>query len=204
MSEATQLQPGQKVPNFTMKTYDPVKGDFGSVSLEQQIKNKRWTVLVFYPADFTFVCATEFAALAERHEQFLKMGCDVVTVSTDTPFTHLAWQQNEKELANVKYAMAADHNGAVAKLFNVYTEPDALALRGTFVISPEGVLMNAEVNFFNLGRNMDELLRKVSANIFLAKNPADVCPAKWQTEGDKTLKPSAKMVGKVHEALQGK
>lgn len=202
MSEMhSDLKLGQKVPNFEMSTYEPTKGDFGKLSLDEQIKKKRWTILVFYPADFTFVCATEFAALAERHKQFLEMNCDIVTVSTDTPFTHLAWQQNERELAHVKYTMAADHNGNVSRLFGVYTEADGLALRGTFIISPEGVLMNSEVNFFNLGRNMDELLRKMKANLYLAKNPAEVCPAKWQDAGDKTLKPSAKLVGKVHEAL---
>lgn len=203
MSEThTELQLGKKVPNVEMSTYEPAKGDFGKFSLEEQIKKKRWTILVFYPADFTFVCATEFSALAERHTQFLKMKCDIVTVSTDTPFTHLAWQQSERELAGVKYTMAADHNGNVSRLFGVYTEGDGLALRGTFIISPEGVLLNSEVNFFNLGRNMDELLRKMKANLYLAKNPAEVCPAKWQDAGDKTLKPSAKMVGKVHEALR--
>src|ERR1035437_7758309 len=129
MSEMhSDLKLGQKVPNFKMSTYEQTTGDFGKFSLDEQIKKKRWTILVFYPADFTFVCATEFAALAERHKQFLEMNCDIVTVSTDTPFTHLAWQQNERELAHVQYTMAADHNGNVSRLFGVYTEEDGLAL----------------------------------------------------------------------------
>lgn len=196
-----QLKLGQKVPQIEMPTYEPTRGDFGKFSLDEQIKKKRWTALVFYPADFTFVCATEFAALAERHEQFLKLGCDVVTVSTDTEFTHLAWRNGEQALAGVAYTMAADHNGRVSRLFGIYDDASGLALRGTYIINPEGVLMNSEVNFFNLGRNMDELLRKLKANLYMSKNPAEVCPAKWQSEGDKTLTPSAKMVGKVHQAL---
>jgi len=134
----------------------------------------------------------------------VKLGCDVVTVSRDTQFVHLAWQRSEGELANVKYAMGADVKGDVGRIFGVLDEGSGLTLRGTFVVSPQGKLTNAEVNFFNLGRNMDELLRKVKANIYLATSPAEVCPAKWKSAGDKTLKPSAKMVGKVHEALAAK
>ena len=131
------------------------------------------------------------------------MGCDVVTVSTDTQFVHLAWKKSEKELANVKYPMAADPTGKVSRMFGVYDEGSGLALRGTFVINPEGVLLNSEVNFYNMGRNIDELMRKFKANIYMAKKTNEVCPSKWKEEGDKTLvNPGAKMVGKVHEALQ--
>ena len=131
------------------------------------------------------------------------MGCDVVTVSTDTQFVHLAWKKSEKELANVKYPMAADRTGKVSRMFGVYDEGSGLALRGTFVINPEGVLLNSEVNFYNMGRNIDELMRKFKANIYMAKKTNEVCPSKWKDEGDKTLvNPGAKMVGKVHEALQ--
>jgi peroxiredoxin (alkyl hydroperoxide reductase subunit C) len=130
------------------------------------------------------------------------MGCDVVTVSTDTQFVHLAWKKGEKELANVRYPMAADPTGRVSRTFGVYDEGSGLALRGTFVINPEGVLLNSEVNFYNMGRNIDELMRKFKANIYMAKKTNEVCPSKWKDEGDKTLvNPGAKMVGKVHEAL---
>ena len=133
----------------------------------------------------------------------MKMGCDVVTVSTDTQFVHLAWKKSEKELANVKYPMAADPTGKVSRMFGVYDEASGLALRGTFVINPEGVLLNSEVNFYNMGRNIDELMRKFKANVYMAKKTNEVCPSKWKDEGDKTLvDPGAKMVGKVHEALQ--
>lgn len=129
------------------------------------------------------------------------MGADIVTVSCDTKFVHLAWHTVEKELSEVKYQMGADTTGALAKMFGVYLEGAGLPLRGTFIISPDGTLMNTEVNFLNMGRNIDELMRKFKANIYLAKKDAEGCPAKWKEEGDVTLKPSEKMVGKVHEAL---
>jgi peroxiredoxin (alkyl hydroperoxide reductase subunit C) len=130
------------------------------------------------------------------------MGCDVVTVSTDTKFVHLAWREHEKELAKVMYPMGADPTGALSRTFGVLDETSGLALRGTFIINPEGILLGSEMNFYNLGRNIDELMRKFKANVYLAKKPSEACPSKWKDEGDKTLAPSAKMVGKVHEALQ--
>lgn len=129
------------------------------------------------------------------------MGAQVITVSCDTQFVHLAWQENEKELAQVKYPMGADPTGNLARTYGVYDDNTGLALRGTFIINPEGVLMNSEVNFYNMGRNIDELMRKFKANLYLSKKTDEGCPAKWKDEGDKTLKPSAKLVGKVHEAL---
>lgn len=132
------------------------------------------------------------------------MGCDVITISTDTQFTHLAWRKTEKELANVRYPMAADPNGRVSRLFGVYDEDTGLALRGTFLVNPDGKLVSAEVNFYNLSRNVDELMRKFKASIYMARKTNEVCPSKWRDDGDKTLKdPGAKMVGKVHEALVG-
>jgi alkyl hydroperoxide reductase subunit AhpC len=132
------------------------------------------------------------------------MGADIVTVSTDTQFVHLAWQKSEKELANVKYSMAADPTGTVSRMFGVYNEANGLDLRGTFLINPEGKLMSMEMHFYNVGRNIDELMRKFKANIYVSRKSNEVCPSKWKDEGDKTLvNPGAKMVGKVHEALQG-
>ena len=132
------------------------------------------------------------------------MGCDIITVSTDTQFSHLAWRNSEGELAKVNYSMGADPTGRLARMFGVYDENSGLALRGTFIINPEGTLLNSEVNFYNLGRNIEELLRKFKANIYMAKKASEVCPSKWKDEGDKTLTPSAKIVGKIHEALEGK
>lgn len=130
------------------------------------------------------------------------MGCDIVTVSTDTQFTHLAWRTSEKELSKVEYQMASDPTGQVSRMFGVYDEATGLALRGTFIINPEGMLLAAEVNFYNLGRNIDELMRKFKANLYMSRKTNEVCPSKWRDEGDVTLKdPGAKMVGRVHEAL---
>ncbi len=126
----------------------------------------------------------------------------MITVSRDTKFVHLAWQQAEKMLEKVKFPMGADPAGKVSQIFGVLDDESGLDLRGTFIINPEGVLLNSEVNFYNLGRNVEEILRKIAANIHLAKNPAEACPAQWKQEGDKTLKPSAKMVGKVADAMK--
>ncbi|MES0335420.1 MAG: peroxiredoxin [Candidatus Magnetobacterium sp. LHC-1] len=195
------LRVGQQVPDFKLETYEPAKGQFAEVSLEDLTEQGKWVVLVFYPADFTFVCATEFEAIAERYEEFKKLGAEVITISTDTKFVHLAWQRDEKSLANVKHIMGADHTAYVSRLFGVYNEANGLDLRGTFIISPDGILLNSEINFYNLGRNFDEVLRKLKANTYLSKHGEEACPAKWQKDGDKTLKPSADLVGKVFEAL---
>lgn len=195
------VQVGQTVPDFKLTTFDPATGGFGEFDLAAQRKAGKWTVLFFYPADFTFVCATEFAALGEVYPHICKLGAELVTVSTDTQFTHLAWQREEMELSAVKYPMGADRTGAVSRLFGVYDANGGNALRGTFIISPAGQLMASEVNFYNSGRNVEELCRKLEANVFLAKNPSDACPAKWKHSGDVTLKPSAAMVGRVHQAV---
>lgn len=191
---------GQIVPNFEMEAYDPVKGDFSKVSLDDVKARRQWTALFFYPADFTFICPTELNDLAEKHKELKAAGCEVISVSTDTKFSHLAWQQSERLLKNVKYLMGADPTGKVSKMFGVYDESTGLALRGTFLINPEGKLVASEVNFYNVGRNASELLRKAQANIYCSSHPEEVCPANW-TEGQKTLKPSAKMVGKVYESI---
>jgi peroxiredoxin (alkyl hydroperoxide reductase subunit C) len=129
------------------------------------------------------------------------MGAKLITVSTDTEFVHLAWKRDEKELGEVKYLMGADPTGTVSRLFGVYDEGSGLALRGTFIIAPDGTLFNSEVNFYNMGRNIDELMRKFKANLYLQKKADEGCPSKWKDEGDKTLRPGPDMVGKVHEAL---
>ncbi len=192
---------GQEVPQFEMETFDPAKREFGKVSLADLKKKNKWTVLVFYPADFTFVCPTELADLAEKHAALKKLGAEVISVSTDTKFSHLAWRDTEKLLAGVTYTMAADPTGTVSRMFGVYDDNSGLALRGTFIINPAGVMVSSEINFYNVGRNADELLRKLEANVYLMKHPDEACPAKWQ-KGGKTLKPSEAMVGKVFEALQ--
>ncbi len=122
-------------------------------------------------------------------------------MSADTEFVHLAWQRHEKELAGVEFPMGADPTGTLGRLFGVHDENSGLNLRGTFVISPQGQLMNSEVNFYNMGRNIDELMRKYKANLYLGKKPDEGCPSKWKDEGDLTLRPGPEMVGRVHEAM---
>ena len=193
---------GMQVPNFEMEAYDPVDRAFGKISLDTVRKQERWMLLVFYPADFTFVCPTELADLAEKQEALRKLGTVVVSISTDTKFAHLAWRDSEKLLAKVNYLMGSDPTGTVSRLFGVLDPASGLALRGTFLINPQGKLVSSEVNFYNVGRNADELLRKMEANVYLMSHPDEACPARWK-QGGKTLKPREKMVGKVYEALNG-
>lgn len=198
--EVPEASVGQEVVDFTMKVYDPVEGFFGEMDLEEVRKAGKWTVLFFYPADFTFVCPTELADLARKHEELVKLGFEVFSVSTDTEYAHLAWRNSEKLLENVRFKMAADPTGQVSRYFGVYDPETGLALRGTFVINPDGVLVSKEVNFYNVGRNADELLRKCQANVHLREHPAEACPAKW-TPGAKTLTPSEKLVGNVYASF---
>lgn len=128
------------------------------------------------------------------------MGANIVTVSTDTEFVHLAWHQHEPGLKDVKYPMASDANGDLSRLFGVYDDESGLAYRGTFIINPEGKLLSMDINFFNVGRNIEELLRKYKAFLYVAKNTKKACPSKWKDEGDATLEPGAHMVGNVYKS----
>lgn len=198
MSEGVRI--GQPVPDFKMETYDPQEKSFGEVSLAAIKKSGKWTVLVFYPADYTFVCPTELADVARHQAELAQAGAVVVGVSRDTKFVHLAWLREEKLLQDVRYVLASDTTGAVSRLFGVLDEASGLSLRGTFIISPDGRLVGSEVNFFNVGRSAEELVRKVKANVYLAKHPDEACPANW-SQGAKTLKPGKDLVGRVGEAL---
>lgn len=191
---------GAVVPDFEMETYEPSKGDFGKVSLADLKKAGKWTILVFYPADFTFVCPTELADLADQHAQLEKLGAHVIAVSTDTKFAHMVWRNTEGLMKNVKYTLAADPTGTVSRLFGVYDSATGLALRGTFILNPDGKLVSSEVNFYNVGRNAGELVRKMEANVHLMANPSEACPAKW-TPGAQTLKPGKDIVGNVASVL---
>jgi peroxiredoxin (alkyl hydroperoxide reductase subunit C) len=192
---------GSIVPDFQMETYEPAHSDFGKISLADIRKAGKWTILVFYPADFTFVCPTELADLAEQQEKLEKLGATVVAVSTDTKFAHMVWRNTEPLMKNVKYTLAADTTGGVSRLFGVYDAATGLALRGTFIINPEGKLVSSEVNFYNVGRNAEELVRKMEANAHLMAHPAEACPARW-TPGAKTLTPGKEIVGNVASALK--
>lgn len=169
-------------------------GEFIEVT-EETLKGK-WSVFVFYPADFTFVCPTELEDLAEQYDEFQKIGVEIYSVSTDTHFSHKAWHDTSDAIGKVKYPMLADPTHALARNFEVLIEEEGIALRGTFVINPEGVIKVMEVHDNGIGRVASELLRKVKAAQYIAANPGEVCPAKWE-EGAETLKPSLDLVGKI-------
>jgi len=199
--EYKEIKIGNSVPNFKLETYDPGKNDFSEITYESIKKKKKWTVLFFYPKDFTFVCPTELADLANIHDDLKQLGVEVISVSTDTKYVHLGWKQSEVLLKDIKFPMGADPAGKVSRLFGVYDEENGVAHRGTFIIDPNGILVASEINYADVGRNAQELLRKVKAYIYVAEHPNEACPAKWE-EGDKTLKPGAKLVGKVYESLK--
>ncbi len=162
---------------------------------EQDVLGK-WAVFVFYPADFTFVCPTELGDVADLYPEFQKMGVEVYAVSTDTHFTHKAWQDASDTIKKVKYPMVGDPTQQISRNFDVLIEEEGLALRGTFVLNPEGEIKVAEIHDLGIGRDADELLRKVKAAQYIAAHPNEACPAKWK-EGAETLTPSLDLVGKI-------
>lgn len=169
-------------------------GKFIDVS-DESIAGK-WSVFVFYPADFTFVCPTELEDLAENYEAFQKLGVEIYSVSTDTHFSHKAWHDTSEAIGKVQYPMIADPTHQLARNFEVLIEEEGIALRGTFVINPEGEIKVLEIHDNGIGRVASELLRKVKAAQYIAAHPGEVCPAKWE-EGAKTLTPSLDLVGKI-------
>jgi peroxiredoxin (alkyl hydroperoxide reductase subunit C) len=169
-------------------------GKFVSVS-DADLKGK-WSVVVFYPADFTFVCPTELGDLADHYAEFKKLGVEVYSVSTDTHFTHKAWHDASDTIKKIQYPMIGDPTGVITRNFGVMIEEEGLALRGTFVINPEGQIKVCEIHDLGIGRDAKELLRKVQAAQHVAANPGEVCPASWKP-GANTLKPSLQLVGKI-------
>ena len=156
----------------------------------------QWSVVVFYPADFTFVCPTELEDLADHYAEFKKLGVEIYAVSTDTHFSHKAWHDTSAAIGKVEYVMVGDPTGTITRHFDVMIEEEGLALRGTFLINPEGRIKLCEIHDNGIGRDASELLRKVKAPQYVPSHPGEVCPAKWK-EGDKTLKPSLDLVGKI-------
>jgi peroxiredoxin (alkyl hydroperoxide reductase subunit C) len=183
--------------NTTLKPFKTTAyhgGKFVEVS-DQTVRGK-WSVFVFYPADFTFVCPTELEDLADHYDEFKKLGVEVYAVSTDTHFSHKAWADTSPAIKKVRYPLVGDPTTVLARNFDVLIEEEGLALRGTFVVDPDGVIKVCEIHDNGIGRDAKELLRKVKAAQYVASHPGEVCPAKWQ-EGDKTLKPSLDLVGKI-------
>ena len=169
-------------------------GKFVTVT-DADLKGK-WSVVFFYPADFTFVCPTELEDLADNYAAFQKLGVEIYSVSTDTHFAHKAWHDTSDAVGKIKYVMVGDPTGAISRNFDVLIEEAGLADRGTFVIDPDGKIQIVEINAGGVGRDASELLRKVKAAQYVASHPGEVCPAKWE-EGAKTLTPSLDLVGKI-------
>lgn len=180
----------KEVSDFTVQAFH--EDAFKEVS-KQDILGK-WSVFFFYPADFTFVCPTELEDLAGKYEEFKAINCEVYSVSCDSHFVHKAWKDASDTIKKIQYPMLADPTGKLARDFEVMIEEDGMAERGTFIVNPEGKIVVYEVNSGNIGRNAEELLRKVQAAQFVAEHGDQVCPAKWKP-GEKTLKPSLDLVG---------
>ncbi|HLA32631.1 MAG TPA: alkyl hydroperoxide reductase subunit C [Pseudomonas sp.] len=170
------------------------QGQFVEVS-DANLKGQ-WSVLFFYPADFTFVCPTELGDLADNYAAFQKLGVEIYGVSTDTHFTHKAWHDTSDTIGKIQYPLIGDPTGTITRNFGVMIEEAGLADRGTFVIDPEGKIQIVEINAGGIGRDAQELLRKVKAAQYVASHPGEVCPAKWK-EGEATLAPSLDLVGKI-------
>lgn len=181
-----------KIPDFKVEAYH--NESFKTIT-QDDLKGK-WSVLFFYPADFTFVCPTELGDMADKYEEFKKLGVEIYSVSTDTHFTHKAWHDTSETIKKIKFPMLADPTGRLSRALGVYIEEAGLTYRGTFLISPQGDIKLAEVNDNSIGRNAEELLRKAQAAKFTAEHPDQVCPAKWKPGSD-TLKPGLNLVGKI-------
>ncbi len=185
---------GEKIREFEASAYDPIKDDFIKVNSSDYLG--KWLVVLFYPADFTFVCPTELEDTAKHHEEIKKLGGEVVSVSTDTEFVHKAWHDNSEVIKKIKFPMLADPTGKISQEFGVYIDEEGVALRGTFIIDPDGVLKTIEIHDNNIGRSAKELVRKLEAAKFVREHKGLVCPASWEP-GDETLKPGVDMVGKI-------
>ncbi|WP_106640166.1 alkyl hydroperoxide reductase subunit C [Allosphingosinicella vermicomposti] len=156
----------------------------------------KWSVFFFYPADFTFVCPTELEDLADNHATFEQLGVEIYSVSTDTHFSHKAWHDSSPAIGKIKFTMIGDPNGTVTNNFGVMREGQGLADRGTFVVDPDGIIQLVEITSEGVGRNAEELIRKIKAAQYVRAHPGEVCPAKWE-EGETTLAPSLDLVGKI-------
>ena len=183
---------GSKIKPFSTTAYH--QGKF--VPVTDADTAGKWSVFFFYPADFTFVCPTELEDLANQYETLQKLGVEVYAVSTDTHFSHKAWHDSSPAIGKINYFMLGDQNHAISTNFDVLREGQGLADRGTFVVDPDGVIQVMEITCEGVGRNAEELVRKIKAAIYVREHPGQVCPAKWEVGGE-TLAPSIDLVGKI-------
>ncbi|HEY4523883.1 MAG TPA: redoxin domain-containing protein [Candidatus Paceibacterota bacterium] len=186
---------GEKIKDFKFRAYH------GGKDIEMKLSQfrGRWLILLFYPADFTFICPTELEEAADMYDEFKKLGVEIVSVSADTVFVHKAWHNESSAIKKIKFPMAADPTGKMCREFGTYIEEgedEGLSLRGTFIIDPEQKLKAYEVHDNSIGRSAKELLRKVQAAVFVRTHKGLVCPASWEP-GKKTLKPGMDLVGKI-------
>ncbi len=181
-----------KVQPFKANAYK--NGQFIEVT-DKDLQGK-WSVLIFMPAAFTFNCPTEIEDAAEHYEEFQKAGAEVYIVTTDTHFSHKVWHETSPAVGKAQFPLVGDPTHKLTRAFGVHIEEEGLALRGTFIINPEGVIKTLEIHSNEIARDVSETLRKLKAAQFTAANPNQVCPAKWK-EGEKTLTPSLDLVGKI-------
>ena len=183
---------GKQVPDFEMNVFH--NEEIKKIKLSDY--KGKWVVMLFYPADFTFVCPTELKEAAKLYPKFQKAGAEIISVSTDTAFVHKAWHDESDAIKTVQYPMGADPTGNISRLFGTYIEEEGLALRGTFIIDPDGVLKTVEMHDLGIGRSAVEALRKLEAAKFVREHGDQVCPAAW-TPGADTLTPGLDLVGKI-------
>lgn len=186
------LSVGDTVPNFEFEVFQ--NEETKKMSMDE-LRGK-WVVLFFYPSDFTFVCPTELEDLAKFYEKFKAEGAEVISVSTDTVFVHKAWHDASDAIGKITYPMAADPTHELSHAFGVHVADEGVSLRGTFVIDPEGIIRVSEIHDNDIGRNVQETLRKIQAAKFVAEHDGKVCPSNWNP-GDDTLEPGLDLVGKI-------
>lgn len=180
------------VPDFELDSYQAK--EIKKVKLSDY--KGKWVVLIFYPADFTFVCPTELEDAANHYEEVKSLGGEIMSISTDTAFSHKAWHDSSPAISKIKYPMLADPTGKVSRLFGTYIEDEGLSLRGTFIIDPEGFLKTIEIHDNSIGRSAKEMVRKIEAAKFVNEHSGNVCPASWEP-GDEVLTPGIDLVGKI-------
>ncbi len=183
---------GQKIEDMEFEIFH--ENEFKKVKFSDY--KGKWLVLLFYPADFTFVCPTELEEMAENYEKFRELGAEVISFSTDTVFCHKAWHDTSKAISKIRYPMAADPTGKICRHFGTYIEEEGLSVRATFIIDPEGNIKAMDVHDNSIGRNADEIYRKLEASIYVSQHDGEVCPASWKP-GKETLKAGIDLVGKI-------
>ncbi|MDE6314115.1 MAG: peroxiredoxin [Lachnospiraceae bacterium] len=180
----------REIADFKVQAF--VGGEFKEISKADVLG--KWSIFFFYPADFTFICPTELEDLADKYQDFKNINCEIYAVSCDTHFVHKAWHDVSKTIQKIQYPMLGDPTGTITRGFDVMIEDEGLAERASFIVNPEGKIVAYEVIAGNVGRNAEELFRRVQASQFVAEHGDEVCPAKWKP-GEKTLKPSLDLVG---------